>query len=101
MSANSSCSVEEVAAAARPDQVLFFQLYVNRSRSKSEALLARVEKLEFKAVVLTVDAPVGGKRTRDEKAKAVELAEDDFGVSGGEDSGSNKAGVSVAQATGR
>jgi L-lactate dehydrogenase (cytochrome) len=50
----------------------FFQLYVNKDRSKSEALLRQAEKLGCKAIVLTVDAPVAGKREDDERVKADE-----------------------------
>lgn len=43
------------------------KLYVNKDRTKSEQLLNRVKSLGYQALVLTVDAPVPGKRTRDER----------------------------------
>ncbi|GAA5835530.1 hypothetical protein JCM3766R1_006440 [Sporobolomyces carnicolor] len=68
VSANSSVSFEELAAQAS-DQTLFYQLYVNRDREKTEEQLKRVAKAGFKAIVVTVDAPVAGKRERDERTK--------------------------------
>lgn len=50
----------------------FFQLYVDKQREKSEKLLSKVEKLGAKAVFVTVDAPVAGKREADERVKADE-----------------------------
>jgi isopentenyl diphosphate isomerase/L-lactate dehydrogenase-like FMN-dependent dehydrogenase len=46
---------------------MWFQLYVYRDRKITEALLKRVEKAGFKAIVLTVDLPVMGIRYRDLK----------------------------------
>jgi len=51
---------------------LFFQLYVDKQREKSEKLLKDVEKLGVKAIFVTVDAPVAGKREADERVKADE-----------------------------
>ncbi|GAB1195458.1 hypothetical protein APSETT444_004717 [Aspergillus pseudonomiae] len=65
---NSSLSPEQVVANAAPTQVFGWQLYVQRDRSASEAMLARVNKLDaIKFVVLTLDAPVSGKREDDER----------------------------------
>jgi len=50
----------------------FFQLYVDKQREKSERLLKHVEKLGAKAIFVTVDAPVAGKREADERVKADE-----------------------------
>lgn len=46
------------------------QLYVDRQRHKSEALLRRVEQLGLKAVFVTVDAAAPGKREADERGRA-------------------------------
>jgi L-lactate dehydrogenase (cytochrome) len=51
---------------------IFFQLYVDKQRWKSERLLAMVEDLGVKAIFVTVDAPVPGKREADERVKADE-----------------------------
>ncbi|GAA6052900.1 hypothetical protein JCM3770_004399 [Rhodotorula araucariae] len=69
ISANASVGFEEIAAMAQPGQTLFYQLYVNRDRTKSEDILRRVAKAGYKAICVTVDAPVAGKRERDERAK--------------------------------
>ncbi|XP_040278732.1 hydroxyacid oxidase 2 isoform X1 [Bufo bufo] len=60
----STCSVEEIVAAA-PAGFRWFQLYIYRDRKLSEQLVHRVEALGFKALVLTVDLPYTGKRRSD------------------------------------
>jgi isopentenyl diphosphate isomerase/L-lactate dehydrogenase-like FMN-dependent dehydrogenase len=80
LSNNASMTPEQVAAAASPDQVLGWQLYVQNDRRKSEAMLARIAKLkQFKCVVLTLDAPVPGKRELDEKQQFASLGAGDQG----------------------
>ncbi|KOC18453.1 putative oxidoreductase [Aspergillus flavus AF70] len=65
---NSSLSPEQVVAKALPTQVFGWQLYVQLDRRASEAMLARVNRLdEIKFVILTLDAPVSGKREDDER----------------------------------
>lgn len=51
---------------------IFFQLYVDKQREKSEKLLKHVAELGVKAIFVTVDAPVPGKREADERVKADE-----------------------------
>ncbi|KAK4449136.1 cytochrome b2 [Podospora aff. communis PSN243] len=46
---------------------LFLQLYVDKVRSRSESLIAEALRLGLKAIFLTVDAPVAGKREADER----------------------------------
>ncbi|XP_034042451.1 hydroxyacid oxidase 2-like isoform X1 [Thalassophryne amazonica] len=60
----STCSVEEIVAAA-PNGYRWFQLYVYRDRKVSEQIVHRVEALGYKALVLTVDVPYTGKRRDD------------------------------------
>ncbi|KAI0175576.1 FMN-dependent dehydrogenase-domain-containing protein [Hypoxylon sp. FL1284] len=69
VSNNASMTPEQVVAGAAPGQVFGWQLYVQNDRAKSEAMLARINALPdyFKFVVLTLDAPVPGKRELDEK----------------------------------
>ncbi|OCB88868.1 hypothetical protein A7U60_g3963 [Sanghuangporus baumii] len=70
LSINASCSIDEVISARkRADQPLFFQIYLNKDRAASAALIKRVEKEGFKAILLTVDAAVAGKRELDQRAK--------------------------------
>ncbi|GAA6028416.1 hypothetical protein JCM8097_007020 [Rhodosporidiobolus ruineniae] len=77
VSANASVSFEDIAALAQNGQTLFYQLYVNRDRAKSEDILRRVRKAGYKAICVTVDAPVAGKRERDERTKLDVEAEQD------------------------
>ncbi|TVY39298.1 Cytochrome b2, mitochondrial [Lachnellula occidentalis] len=51
---------------------IFFQLYVDKQRAKSATLLKHVEALGVKAIFVTVDAPVPGKREADERVQADE-----------------------------
>jgi L-lactate dehydrogenase (cytochrome) len=51
---------------------IFFQLYVDKQREKSEKLLRHVEELGVKAIFVTVDAPIPGKREADERVAADE-----------------------------
>jgi isopentenyl diphosphate isomerase/L-lactate dehydrogenase-like FMN-dependent dehydrogenase len=60
-----TCSLEEVAAAATGP--LWFQLYVYRDRAVSESLVRRAEAAGYRALVLTVDLPVLGRREADER----------------------------------
>lgn len=64
--------MEELAAAA-PSGNFFFQLYVNRDRQKSAALLRQCSNNpNIKAIFVTVDAAWPGKREADERVKADE-----------------------------
>ncbi|CAK7213914.1 hypothetical protein SEUCBS140593_002007 [Sporothrix eucalyptigena] len=68
VSHNASMTVEQIVADAPPDQVFGWQIYVQNNRKKSEDMLARVGKLpNYKYIVLTLDAPVPGKREDDER----------------------------------
>ncbi len=59
----STCSLEEIATAATGP--LWFQLYVYKDRGMTEELVARAEASGYKALVLTVDTPLLGRRFRD------------------------------------
>jgi 4-hydroxymandelate oxidase len=63
LSTLSNTRVEEVVAAATTP--VFFQLYVYKDRAATEALVRRVEAAGARALVLTVDAPLLGRRERD------------------------------------
>jgi 4-hydroxymandelate oxidase len=65
LSTLSTTAVEEVVAAASGP--VWFQLYVYRDRGATEALVRRVEAAGCRALVLTVDAPLLGRRERDVK----------------------------------
>lgn len=49
---------------------MFFQLYVSKSKDVTLEMIAGARKLGFKALVITVDTPVIGKREEDELYKA-------------------------------
>ena len=71
VSTSSSMSIESVMEArVSKDQPVFFQLYVNNDLEKSKAAIRRAEKAGVKALWVTVDSPVIGKRERDERHKA-------------------------------
>jgi 4-hydroxymandelate oxidase len=63
LSTLSTCSVEEVAAAASGP--VWFQLYVFKDRAVTKALVERVEAAGCQALVLTVDTPMLSCRERD------------------------------------
>ncbi|CAK7567056.1 MAG: hypothetical protein SEPTF4163_005014 [Sporothrix epigloea] len=68
VSHNASMTVEQIVAGAPADQIFGWQIYVQNDRKKSEAMLARVAKLaNYKYIVLTLDAPVPGKREDDDR----------------------------------
>jgi isopentenyl diphosphate isomerase/L-lactate dehydrogenase-like FMN-dependent dehydrogenase len=62
ISNNASMTPEQIVEGAAPDQVFGFQLYAQKDRKESEALLARLNKIkEIKCLVLCIDEPVPGK----------------------------------------
>ena len=56
-----------------PDYPFFFQLYVNKDRSKSAEVIARANKVGMKAIFVTVDAAGRGKRESDERLVVDEI----------------------------
>ncbi|KAF2688845.1 hypothetical protein K458DRAFT_331468 [Lentithecium fluviatile CBS 122367] len=72
ISQNASMTPEQIVAGAKEGQVFGWQLYVQTERAKSEAILARMNKLpQIKFICLTLDAPVPGKREDDERSKNI------------------------------
>lgn len=97
ISTNASYSLSEVAQAASKDTPLFFQLYVNKDRAKSAALVAQAEQLGIKAIFLTIDAPDPGKREADERVKSDQA----FNIPmTGQSTTNDKKGGGVARTTG-
>lgn len=71
LSMQSSCSLEDVAAAAQGDTLagpLWMQLYLQHDRGWVRELIARAETAGYQALVLTVDAPTSGVRDRERRA---------------------------------
>jgi L-lactate dehydrogenase (cytochrome) len=56
-------TIEELAGTGHRD--LWFQLYVLRDRKLVHGLIDRAAAAGFRALEVTVDTPVGGRRTRD------------------------------------
>lgn len=66
LSTMASKSLEDVAAASHYQNIApqWFQLYIHRDRGISHALVERAYASGYKALCLTVDAPVWGQRQR-------------------------------------
>ncbi|KAJ2911134.1 Hydroxyacid oxidase 1 [Coemansia aciculifera] len=69
LSTYSTTSLEKVIAEGDGNTQYWMQLYVYRERQVSESIVRRAEKAGFKALVLTVDAPVLGRRLVDARNK--------------------------------
>jgi len=65
LSTLSTKSLEEVATVDNGLQ--WFQLYIHKDRGLTRALVERAYTAGYKAICLTVDAPVLGKRERDQR----------------------------------
>jgi isopentenyl diphosphate isomerase/L-lactate dehydrogenase-like FMN-dependent dehydrogenase len=61
----SNVTLEEIAAATPAPK--WFQLYCHRERDITKDLIKRAEKAGYAAIVVTVDAPVLGRRLVDER----------------------------------
>jgi isopentenyl diphosphate isomerase/L-lactate dehydrogenase-like FMN-dependent dehydrogenase len=66
LSTMSNRSIEDVAAAA-PDGIRWFQLYVQADRGFARSLVERAEASGYQAIVVTVDLPLLGIRERDRR----------------------------------
>ncbi|KAF1990635.1 hypothetical protein K402DRAFT_200586 [Aulographum hederae CBS 113979] len=106
ISNNASMTPEVITKDAKEDQVFGWQMYVQVERAKSEKYLERIHKLpNIKFIVLTLDAPVAGKREDDERMKNVgsQLAIRDVVTDSGGDADAGKkkkgkqGGTSVAE----
>jgi 4-hydroxymandelate oxidase len=64
LSSLATCPLEDVAAAV-PDAVRWMQIYVLRDRARTVDLVAKAAAHGYRALVLTVDAPVSGLRLRE------------------------------------
>lgn len=64
MSTLSTTKIEDVASATQ-GSIKWFQLYIYKDRKLTESIIKRAENSGFKALVLTVDAPLFGLRRAD------------------------------------
>ncbi|KAJ2182023.1 Hydroxyacid oxidase 1 [Coemansia sp. RSA 551] len=69
LSTYSTTSLEKVIAQGDGTTQYWMQLYVYQDRHVSETIVRRAEKAGFKAIVLTVDAPMLGRRLVDARNK--------------------------------
>jgi 4-hydroxymandelate oxidase len=67
VSSFSSTSLEDIAAVTKSP--LWFQLYAQTDRGFTQELVRRAEASGYRALCLTVDAPVSGVRNREARAK--------------------------------
>jgi len=65
VSTQSSVRLEDLARAA--ETPLWFQLYFQRERDDTLQLVRRAEAAGYRALVLTVDAPINGVRNREQR----------------------------------
>ncbi|WP_066380632.1 MULTISPECIES: alpha-hydroxy acid oxidase [unclassified Anabaena] len=73
LSTLSTTSLEAVAEVGSqfPDSQQWFQLYIHKDRGLTRALVERAYAAGYKALCLTVDAPVLGQRERDRRNEFV------------------------------
>lgn len=69
LSTLATATLEDVAGAAAAP--LWFQLYVFRDRGVTRSLVERAETAGYEALVVTVDAPLAGRRERDARNRFV------------------------------
>jgi L-lactate dehydrogenase (cytochrome) len=65
LSTMATTTIEAVARAAQPD--LWFQLYILRDAGLTKELVDRAATAGYRVLAVTVDTPVTGNRTRDER----------------------------------
>lgn len=66
VSTESSIDLETLAQAAQTP--LWFQLYLQQDRGFTQTLVQRAEQAGYRALVLSVDAPINGVRNREQRA---------------------------------
>ncbi|GAA5844598.1 hypothetical protein JCM3766R1_002676 [Sporobolomyces carnicolor] len=71
-----SCSFDEIVDAAKPGQVQFMQLYVNKDRDITRKIVQHAEKRGIKGLFITVDAPQLGRREKDMRQKFADEGSD-------------------------
>ena len=66
VSSFSSCTLEDITSYS--NSPLWFQLYIQPNMQVNLELIKKVEKLGFKALVITIDAPISGLRNSEQRA---------------------------------
>jgi 4-hydroxymandelate oxidase len=75
----STVAINAIGKAARegaPDPSLWFQIYIQPDRGFTKAIIRRAEDAGCRAVVVTVDSPVLGRRERDQRNGFLDLPPD-------------------------
>ena len=65
LSSWATTSIEDVAEASSGGGLRWFQLYVYRDKTITANLIQRAERAGYKALVITVDTPILGRRLAD------------------------------------
>ena len=65
LSSWATTSIEDVAEASSGSGLRWFQLYVYRDKTITANLIQRAERAGYKALVITVDTPILGRRLAD------------------------------------
>ncbi|TKA66530.1 hypothetical protein B0A55_10255 [Friedmanniomyces simplex] len=98
MSTAASMSIEDILSSAPKTYPFFFQLYVDRQRHKTEAVLAQISQLDqIKALFITADLAVVSKREADERLRTQEITSV---YSSQEKSRIDRKGAGLARTTG-
>ncbi|ORY66002.1 FMN-dependent dehydrogenase-domain-containing protein [Pseudomassariella vexata] len=97
ISNNASYPLGSITQSTDPQQTFFFQLYVNIERQKTTELLLKARDLGIKAIFVTVDAPVPGKREADERIAAVAIQSAISGATASNDKKGGGLGRLMAQ----
>jgi len=66
VSTQASAALEDIARASHVP--LWFQLYLQADQGHTRELVQRAESAGYRAIVITVDAPVNGARNREQRA---------------------------------
>ena len=66
VSSFSSCTLEDITSYT--NSPLWFQLYIQADMQVNLELINKAEKLGFKALVITIDAPISGLRNSEQRA---------------------------------
>ena len=82
LSCMSSATIEDVAKAA-PDGLRWLQIYIFRDQELTCSLIKRAEDNGYKAIVLTVDAVIHGRRMNDLRNQSTLVPHLRFGNVGG------------------
>ena len=67
LSSSATASIEDISRLSSNNGLRWFQLYLYKDRSLVQSLVKRAEAAGYKALVLTIDNPVTGKRLNEKR----------------------------------